>query len=258
MATYQRIFVVENVARLHTLFASTIEEARLTDLMRQRAGLPPATRATQGALLRAFAEFEAGLRGVADRSAIFAQRSMRKHLDAYIAATGRGSTGRRPNLKTRVIARRLPPIAGSETGAVGVAPEEVLNRAVNPDTPGYGTFWRAIEFGTGGGGVPSQRGRVIRGFFAAAGYGDQTRPLAIYRQGGPHPIFIPGSAGRDIGLSGAGKRGGRGGYGTIRREIRPAHFIRDGANEALAEWRREMAQLELRTVAAIGGASRRP
>lgn len=256
MTMYQRIFVVENVARLHVLFADTIEEARLTDLYRQRAGLPPATAATQRALLRAFEDFNAGLRRVAQQGALTAQKAMRDRLDAYIHATGRGPTGRRPNLKTRTTARALAPIAGVETGAVGVAPEEVLNRAVNPDTPGYGTYWRAIEEGTGGkGGVPSQKGRVIRGVFTDRGYGDQTRPLAEFQQGGPHPIFLPASAG---GYSGIGKRGGRGGYGTIKREIRPAHFIRNGANEALIEWRREIAQLELRTMAAIGGAVLRP
>lgn len=259
MATYQRIFVIENIARLHVLFADTIEAARLTDLYRQRAGLPPATAASQRALLRAYEEFNQGLRRVAQTGAAVAQKTMRDKLDLYIQGTGRGPTGRQPNLKQRVTARRLPPIAGVETGAVGVGPEEVLNRAVNPDTPGYGTYWRAIEFGTGGkGGVPSQKGRVIRGFFtgAAPGYADPTRPLAIYRSGGPHPIFLPGSAGESIGLRGIGKRGGRGSYGTIRREIRPAHFIRDGANEALVEWRREMEQLELRTIGVIGGAAR--
>lgn len=261
MALFQRIFVVENAPAIYRLFVQTLEAARLADLARQRAGLPPATTATQQALVRGLTDFEAGLRIVADRGAAIAQREMRAKLDAYIQATGRGPTGRSPNLKMRTTARRLPPVAGSETGAVGVAPEDVLNRAVNPDTPGYGTFWRAIEEGTGGlGGVPSQMGRRIKGYFTgpAPGYGDQTRPLAQYRAGGIHPIFIPNSVAGSLGLRGIGKRGGTGGLGTIQREIRPAHFIRDGANAALAEWRREVEQLELRTVGVIAGSGLRP
>lgn len=253
MATYQRIFVVQNSATIYRLFLEDIAAARRTDLARQRANLPPITRATQRVLLSALRDYEAGLRDIANQTAAITQQSMRDRLDQYIQATGRGSTGRTPNLKMRTTARRLPPLAGAETGNVGVAPEEVLDRAVNPDTPGYGTYWRAIEFGTGREGVPAQRGRVIRGLFTgrAPGYADATRPLAIYRGGGPHPIFIPGSAGTALGLSGIGPRGGKGGYGVIRREIRPAHFIRNGANDGLKVWRRELAALELRTIGAL-------
>lgn len=254
MAKYQRIFVVNNATTIYRLLLENIALARRAELARQKAGLPPLTRATQRALLIARRDYELGLREIATQTAAIAQESMRDRLDQYIQATGRGPTGRTPNLKMRTTARRLPRLAGTETGNVGVAPEEVLDRVVNPDTPGYGTYWRAIEFGTGGpGGVPSQRGRVIRGLFTgrAPGYADATRPLAIYQSGGPHPIFIPASAGTSIGLSGIGPRGGRGGYGTIGREIRPAHFIRDGANDALKVWRRDLAALESRVIAEL-------
>src|SRR5881628_3513072 len=99
MAVYQRIFVVDNAATIYRLLLENIALARQADLARQRAGLPPLTRATQRALLIARRDYEAGLREIATQTAGIAQQSMRDRLDQYIQATGRGPTGRRPNLK---------------------------------------------------------------------------------------------------------------------------------------------------------------
>lgn len=267
VAVYQYIYSVTDVAQTYREFLATIEDCKLTDRVRARAGLPPITLQTQAVLYRSFNDFEKGLRHVAQRGATNAQQAMRDTLDARIGP--RGSTGRSPHLKQRVTARALPPLGGTETGAVGVAPEEVLNRAVDPLNPQYGAYWRAIEFGTanqqlepGDPKVPSQKGRVIKGYFFEAGYGGSGEPpRATYQQGGPHPLFVSARAGAQqaasIGFSsGIGPRGGAGGYGTIKREIVGKHFIRDGAARAATEWKREMAALQARTIGSIAGALR--
>lgn len=245
MALFQRIFAIPEVAITHDKFVTAMELA-------ERLG-PQAAR-TLVQLRSAHRAFIEDLDTTARTTARLATQEMR----AFERATQvRGGTGRSPHLRVYLTARPLR----RATGSVGVADEAVLDRAINPMTPQYGTYWRAQEFGTGqsaGPGepnVPSQIGRVMRGYFYAAGYKDPQVPRSIYRGGGgPHPLFLPGRAGGFGGArltGGSGPRGGRGGFGTISKEIEGRHFIRDGANEAERYWLAEIARAQRDAIARL-------
>jgi hypothetical protein len=104
-------------------------------------------------------------------------------------------------------------------GTVHVALIEELEKIINP--AGYGTFWRAQEFGTGKSGsylegdvdVPSQTGRMLYGTFEDSG----TPPDASQqgRNVGRDVAFMPG--------------GDNPGLGTISEELPGRHFLRDGS-----------------------------
>jgi hypothetical protein len=103
---------------------------------------------------------------------------------------------------------------------------------------------------------------VIRGFFFKGGMSDPSPPQSIYAGGGgPHPIFVSAAGQRSLygglGFSGgAGPRGGVGGYGTIGKEIEGRHFIRDGADAALVDWRAGLRSVEQRAIASLQGLTR--
>lgn len=258
MPTYQRIFTVATVAETHRLFQEAVTLARRRDQAARRAGVG-ATGATERLLLRAYGDWQRGLDSLAKDTALLAKSEMRR----WLARTAvRPDTRTRPHLRELLIARPLRPAFGAfATGAVGVADEASLDKAINPHTPGYGPYWRAQEKGTGSAEVRSQVGRRIRGYFYSAGLSDPQRPINP-PPSPPQPIFIPGrplSFGGATLQGGIGPRGGRGGPGTIRREIQGRHFIERGADTAEIAWRaavkRNEAQALLELEAVLGSAA---
>lgn len=252
---YQRVFAIADVAHVHKLFGQALRVARQVDLERAALGLAPTTIATQREIRAAYLLFNDELDTLARTTAAAADRRIRERLKA---TQKRQDTRLSPRLQDLIKSRAISPLGrGLSTGAVGIADEDWLDKAVNPTSPHYGPYWRAQEFGTGTPEVASQIGRVLRGYFFGPGLSDPEVPRAIYSGGGgPHPIFVSsrsqlslyGSAGFS---GGAGSRGGLGGFGTIRHEIQGRHFIRDGANAVLADWRAGIRQIESTTIARL-------
>lgn len=120
-------------------------------------------------------------------------------------------------------------------GTVHVALYEELDKIINANGE-YGTFWRAQEYGTGQEGVPSQQGRVIRGFFEPSG----TSPDGALR-------------GIGVGTDLAFEPDGTGTYGTINFDLPGRHFLRDGSAEAGAEYVSAIEKLATRTAEEIRG-----
>jgi hypothetical protein len=254
VAVYQRIFVSRDAAQVHRLFLEVTREARQLDLLARRAGIPGGARAALVEIEAAYRRYNEELRGLAQTTARDSERRMRAKVTHVRPSTRLGNTHLKALLKSRPI--RLVP--GIESGAVGIADEAWLNKAVNPTSPQYGPYWRAQEYGTGSPEVPSQIGRTIVGYFYGPGLTNPTRPDPQFAGGGgPHPIFVSAkSAAAIAGGSGfhdygGGRRGGKGGRGIIGKEIEGKHFIRDGANEALAEWRLGMRRIEQSTIARL-------
>lgn len=237
MATYERIFVIPDVGRTHILFRDLF---RLAEQIEKEAGRTPGApraAATMRELLRAYASFNSQLDDLAKVTAAAATKEIRRQIGLTAV---RPDTGVKPHLRDLIRCRPLRPAGKLATGTVGIADIDWLNKAINPASPEYGTYWMAQEFGS-----TAQVGRVIRGFFFGSGYGGApSAPQAQYAGGGgPHPIFVTARSQRalygDSGFSGgAGSQGGVGGFGTIRHPIRPRHFIQKGADQALGEWRR--------------------
>jgi hypothetical protein len=245
MATYQRIFSASDVAQVHRLFLEAMRAARIADQQLAHRGLRARNRATYAELQRAYQAYNNELAALARKTAAGADAKMRAKLKARQV---RPDTRMSPHLSRMIRSRPIRVAAGIESGAVGIADENWLDKAVNPTSPGYGTYWRAQEYGTGqpdpltGYTVPSQVGRVIYGYFYGPGLTSPERPQSQYAGGGgPHPIFVAGNNQR-------GPRGGKGGRGVISVEIQGKHFLRDGANEALLEWRAGMANIEQATI----------
>lgn len=241
MAVYVRGFVIPDVAQVHAAYQKLINDLdALVVEGRRLNSKDTGIFARQLADVRiAYRDFNLGLRKVAIDGSVRATKGMIERLDSNRARPSSGST---PALRDVVEANPLPSIGDYETGAVGVGNVEILNRAVNPHSRGYGTFWRAIEYGTGQGGVPSQVGRILYGSFTAAGGGDATPPMPQYAGGGgPHPVFISGYR-----PSSGGDR--TSGLGTIGKEIEPRHFIRYGADAAAVQWRAEISALQDRAI----------
>lgn len=123
----------------------------------------------------------------------------------------------------------------SEAGPLGlvrVALIDDLNKIVNPN--GYGPFWRAQEYGTGGE-VPSQVGRRLFGTFEPSGEPPQSEQAG---QGKGHDIaFIP--------------RGSNPGEGRISVELPGRHFLTEGSAEAAVQYVRRMEQVQAKWAARI-------
>ena len=254
MALYVREFVVDRVADIHLAYHDAIRLAEQVEATYVRLGRPGRAAHTADALRRAYAAFSDDLDALAKATAIDAQKRMR---DQLRLTRKRPDTRMTPQLRNNLIARPEYPGGKLATGVVGVADIERLDSVVNPLGPQYGPYWRAQEYGT-----TAHVGRVIRGFFfGPGGGGTPSRPQAQYAGGkGPHPIFVTAgqhaAAASVLGFSadeagGGGTRGGLGGFGTIRHPIQPRFFIRDGANQAEAEWRTELALLERKAVARL-------
>lgn len=233
MPEYARIFVIEDIARIHRAFSETLIEAAALE---RRA--PGAAAATLRTLQRAYADFNAELDVIAKRSAVRSTQEIRHRIDSTRSrrGTGRGQ----PHLRSAIRSRALGRVRGLSTGAVGVADVHVLEELKNPLAPQYGSYWLAQEEGT--------RANIgnRRGLFFGPGYSGGGAPADPAHQGGggPHPLFATGG---QMGAVGAGT--GRGlPLAKIRRPVPARHFIRDGANRSRIAWEREIRLLEARTV----------
>lgn len=246
---FVRGFVVTDVAEVHASFQRCMLQAERL-LVESRAlggrGRPPRIGQDAARMLAelrmAYRDFNRGLQFAAEKAAQRATQGMREMLSRKMrpdAAHGRG-------LKDYVSAVPLN-LGQMQTGAVGVGDVSRLNKAVNPFSPGYGTYWRAQEYGTGQNGVPSQVGRILYGSFEAPGGTSPTPPDPQFAGGGgPHPIFRPGYQPNN----GADRVSG---LGTIGHEIQAKHFIKFGADEAVVLWRREIAAVQDRALAELRG-----
>lgn len=126
-------------------------------------------------------------------------------------------------------------------GTVFVALIEELDKIVNP-MGGYGTFWRAQEFGTGTtpseggwGEIPPQEGRIIRGVFQPSGAAPDAASRGLNQ--GTDLAFEPNSGG---------------GWGTINVELPGRHFLRRGVDLAGATYLQRMGELQTRYVSELG------
>lgn len=230
MAQYVTGYALPDVADTHRKFAqifTLLEAAR-------RRGQPVA--ALQAQYRTIYREFNEALNRAAAQGARAAQRAMRERLDRTQI---RPRTSERPHLRDLLVARPLPARGGIALGAVGVAHVPTLEKAVDPDYPGSGSYWRAQEEGT-----TEHLGREIHGYFHGGGLAPDRPRLAFAGGGsmGHHPEFSPSSVF-------LGPRGGRGGPGTIMVPLKPRRFIADGAADGAAEWRAAIAAAETAAIA---------
>lgn len=250
-------YVLGDVARLHRLFNEARVEIERTEQLARARGSQLRFAASLAQIDRAYRAWQRGLNSIAERYAAETTRAARSIL---------ATTNRRDDTRTAPHLRDLIYCAPLRTplpaGAVGVGRISTLERARNPRTPGYGSYWRAQEFGTGaaagphGIAVPSQIGRQLRGFFYRAGVVDPTRPQAQYAGAGDpaFPIFVPGRPGNLPAsvAGGIGPRGGIGGKGVIHHEIRGRHFLTGATRIVGARYVLAMRGLEQTTVAELG------
>lgn len=232
MAIYRRIFVITDVAKIHREFGLAIAEAAAVNRRARAKGLRPPAEAIERQLRREHAIFQRRLDELAAATAVRATEQIQHRLKL---TARRSATGEKPGLHDLIKSRPLGRIAGFATGAVGVADEASLDRAIDPDYPQFGTYWQAQEFGT-----DAHVGRRIFGYFGNPGFAQAEVPRAQFAGGrGPHPLFSPLVV---------GPRGGRGGPGEIRTPLRARHFIRDGANLARTSWRAGLEAIETQTI----------
>ena len=227
---YNRGIIVPEILAIHEAYNRIF--LRLASLERNPRTRPQATKALRD-LRAAYLQFNRDLNRLATYTAGYATRQIKTHLKQSLV---RPATGKSPRLQDAIKSRRL--IAGPlATGIVQIADEDELDKVVNPFSPSWGPYWRAIEKGI------DFSGREIRGFFTAAGGGHPwSPPQAQYRGGGgPHPIFRARATGP---------------AGTISRPIKPHRFIEKGANDAAGYFRAEFAVIQNRALAGIERAQR--
>lgn len=245
MPRYKRIFSVD-VGRTQGLMLRNLVLAQKLVLVQRSKGLPR-DEATVRRLQKVLVDLQRGLERVAKETAIDVNKEINKEITK--TKSGRPRTGNNPNLRNQIKSRPIHRF-GSKimTGEVGVADIDVLDKLVNPRYQQYGPYWRAQEDGT-----KHQAGRVVYGGFYDAGLaGGPYKPdpaLGGVRRA-PHPIFVSTHRARaaygTLGFSGGpGKQGGAGGGKmTIGKELKPRHFIRNGANTAAAAYRVRVAAVE--------------
>lgn len=130
-----------------------------------------------------------------------------------------------PHLGDRVRSLALP--AGIPGGAIGYGDLDDLEKAVDPKFPEFGTYWRAIEYGS-----DHMVGRIIPGYFQP---GFAAPSASEFRQ---HPYFTPASgAGLATGDTSAPAM-------RVQNPIEPKHFLRDGSATAAAEHETQMQRLQ--------------
>lgn len=244
MALWVRGFIISDVGAVHDEFQKVIADAERLVEMEDRSGEEVGGAKLLKDLNDSYDTFNANLKLVADRAAVRATKGM---IERLRADRRRPSSGSVPPLEDLLEASALAPIGRYQTGAVGVGNVDFLNRAVNPHSRGYGAYWRAIEYGTGQGGVPSQIGRILYGSFTSAGGGDATAPMSQYAGGGgPHSVFIAGGVGAGT-VNGVRTEG----MGTIGKEVPAKHFIQWGADDAAVAWREDLATAQDRAVSEL-------
>lgn len=244
MTQWVRGFVIPDVADVHASFQKCMADADRLVLLEREAGRRPADMmgpALLADLRLAYRHFTEGLQQAAEKGAAGATKGMKERLKG---TQRRPSSGTAPPLEDLLEAAPIR-VGNHESGAVGVANVELLNRAVNPHSRGYGPYWRALEYGTGQGDVPSQVGRILYGSFTGPGGASPTPPAAEYAGGGgPHPVFVSHRAGEPTSLGGERVVG----LGTIGKEIEAKRFIRFGADAASVKWRSDIAAVQVRAL----------
>jgi hypothetical protein len=158
------------------------------------------------------------INGVATRFTAISEEEIVKVLHA----THTASRPTRGDLETHIISAPGP------FGSVKIALISELDKIINPE--GYGTFWRAQEYGTGKEGVPQQSGRFLYGVFDPSG----TRPDSSQRglNVGRDQAFFPGPGG---------------GPGEINVELPGRHFLRDGSLAAGERYKIAMGEISKTT-----------
>lgn len=240
---WNRGMIISDVDAVHQEFAKVIADAgRLADLEKRLNEDYGATEMLR-VLKDTYDAFNTNLRLVSARAAEEATKGMRERI---MSDRRRPSSGSIPPLEDLAEASSLPAEGSYQSGGVGVGNVDLLNRAINPHSRGYRSYWRAIEYGTGAGPVPSQIGRILYGSFTSAGGSDPTAPIAEYAGGGgPHPVFISGGI-QSSSMSQSGTRVV--GFGTIGAEIKGKHYIEFGTANAAIEWREGIANLQDRAI----------
>lgn len=242
MSTYARIFVNISVGEIAREFDKVLALAT-------RLKLP----AAEAEILKAFTDYNRGLDRIAKATAV----SSRALIEKQLAITAkRPDTGMRPHLRSNIRSRPLLPNSRIATGAVGVADIKALERAVNPADRQKVPYWKVQEEGT-----TKNVGRTLKGYFFDKGLTNATRPAPGYTGSkSAQPLFRPGFTSTG---AGTGPRGGRGGKGVITHPIKARHFVRDGADKALIDYKNEMRALESATITELarvfggpGGAGR--
>lgn len=114
-------------------------------------------------------------------------------------------------------------------GSVRVGILSELDKIVNP-RGGFGPFWRAQEFGTGGatGGVPSQIGRPLFGTYDPSGSPPDSAQRGL--RAGHDLAFVP--------------MGTAPGFGRISVDLPGRHFLKDGSEAAGAEYIKRMQAVQ--------------
>lgn len=237
MTEYVRGFVIPDVADTHQRFLRCIGDAEKLAELERRTGKDVGAKLLIRQLTDAYNTLNVNLRESARLAAVNATKGMVERLDS---TRRRPESGSVPPLRDLVVATPLS-VGRMQTGAVGIANLALLERARNPLSHGYGSYWRAQEYGTGQGEVASQVGRILFGSFADAGGAGPSAPQGVFAGGGgPHPVFVSGNS------LAAGP--GTVGFGTITHEIVAKHFIAWGADEARIGWRADIAQLQSRAL----------
>lgn len=236
MATYVRGFLIPEVVDVHSWFQRCLRDAEKLLTECRHTDKEVMAQDLLDTVTLAYNTFNKNLAEAAEVAAAGAMVGMKERLNEH----ERPSAGSSPPAADLVIARPLS--TGSiATGMVGVGDVAWLRRIINRQT-GYGTYWRALEYGTGQHGVPSQVGRILLGVFGGQGGTDANPPQAQYAGGrGPHPVFLSKSK---LG-EGTSKLAG---FGTIRVEMRGKHFIEYGADAAAVKWREDIAAAQERAV----------
>lgn len=227
MARYARRYVIQDIAKVHLAFAKALRTANQMNAADRARRRPQRARRTVSVLNAMYAQYSRDLDAAAVLGAEAATKAIIKRLDETRV---RPVTDKRRHLNTLIVSRPISlGLRGLATGAVGVADIAELDKAIDPDYPHKGPYWRAQEKGTS-----KHVGREITGFFHGAAAAEP--PRAIYAGGGgPHSAFSPSS--KFTPAAGQGSRGGKGGKGTINTPLKARYFIRDGADAGRAEWK---------------------
>lgn len=189
----------------------------------RRLFLQAGDRRSAAAVARIYAELNDGLRLLALEVA----RSSEHHIRERIRATQkRPDTGRGRGLIDNIKSSTWDPTPSVSVGWVAIAQLKELDKTVNPYSSSQEPYWRAQEYGYRYSHIPT-------GFFFGPGYsGPISRPSPS--QAGLHPLFVPSAKG-----------------GTFRSppQIEARHFLRDGASQAIREWRSGFGQLQSKVLA---------
>lgn len=234
-AIYQRIFTIEDVAQIHILFQGLIKKERELEVINRSRGALVGKSGRLALIEKAYADWQVELRSLATITAIETTRAIQDRLKK---TQKRPPTGTSPHLADVILCRPIETL-GFITGQVGVADEKILDTAKNPYGPQYGPYWRTQEYGS-----PKMRGRILYGaFYGAGGAGPGYVPSGS-RGGSADPLF------RTV-AQGATPPTGR---MVIEHPPEARHFIRDGADIAVAQWRKGVADIETFTLERLAAA----